>query len=113
MLVSENVTSGEHHLHISSADPAPGFEVFVKEVAGRFGSSFEGGEVEQVKMDDWNTDWIVLYPFSAVRSHSSSLFSFRLIEENSSLNRTDSNYPLIRIIPPLGRPLQQEEGGSI
>ncbi|KIK67879.1 hypothetical protein GYMLUDRAFT_36677 [Collybiopsis luxurians FD-317 M1] len=37
-LRTENITSGEHHLHVSTSDGAPGFAEFVFEVAKKFGA---------------------------------------------------------------------------
>lgn len=58
----ENVTTNEHHLHLAAADAAPGFELLVKDVAEEFGAT--GYVPTPVIMDDYNSDWDLLYPFS-------------------------------------------------
>lgn len=57
-------------MHIAAADGAPGLEALVMNIAIEFGVA--GSQAAIVTMDDTNTDWNSLYPFSAV-----SLF-FRL-----------------------------------
>ncbi|TFK34083.1 hypothetical protein BDQ12DRAFT_690347, partial [Crucibulum laeve] len=59
----ENVTTSEHHLHIASADGAPGFDLLVKDIVQEFGTA-DVAPIPVV-MDDYNSDWDSLYPFSA------------------------------------------------
>ncbi|KAL0954165.1 hypothetical protein HGRIS_005299 [Hohenbuehelia grisea] len=59
----ENITSQEHHLHIAAADPAPGFDTFAARIAQDFAAP--GHSLTREIMDDTNTDWDPLYPFSA------------------------------------------------
>ncbi|KAF8159229.1 hypothetical protein B0H34DRAFT_655155 [Crassisporium funariophilum] len=59
----ENVTSHEHHLHIAAADGAPGFQVLVNDIVKEF-STTDSPPIPVV-MDDHNSDWDSLYPFSA------------------------------------------------
>lgn len=66
------VTTNEHHLHIAAADAAPGFELLVKDIAEEFGAI--GYIPTPVIMDDYNNDWDLLYPFSAVSFFFYSLF---------------------------------------
>ncbi|KAF8806834.1 hypothetical protein BYT27DRAFT_7167035 [Phlegmacium glaucopus] len=58
----ENVTTNEHHLHLAAADGAPGFELLVKDIAQEFGAT--GNIPAPVIMDDYNSDWDLLYPYS-------------------------------------------------
>ncbi|KAF9458872.1 hypothetical protein BDZ94DRAFT_1225561 [Collybia nuda] len=62
----ENVTTHEQSLHIAAADGAPGFELLVNDIVKEFApaSVSEAGLVPVV-MDDYNSDWDSLYPFSA------------------------------------------------
>jgi len=66
---TENVTSGEHSLHMAAADAAPKFSDLVQRVAqhiqndGILNSSVL--PLSTVAMHDHNGDWDVLYPFSA------------------------------------------------
>ncbi|KAJ7056182.1 hypothetical protein C8F01DRAFT_1029694 [Mycena amicta] len=60
----ENVTTSEHHLHIATADGAPGFAELVQDIA----AEFSGVQAETVVMNDYNSDWDALYPFSAFLS---------------------------------------------
>ncbi|KAF7291994.1 Peptide hydrolase [Mycena indigotica] len=60
----ENITTSEHHLHIGTADGAPGFPQLVQDIA----SHFAGVQAEAVVMNDHNSDWDPLYPFSAFLS---------------------------------------------
>lgn len=66
VLSSENVTTGERHLHIGAADGAPGLEALVEGITAEFGAV--SSKAVQEKMDDWNGDWDILYPFSAFMS---------------------------------------------
>lgn len=71
------MSTQEHHLQIAAADGAPGFEVLAKDIIQEFGNYTH--VLEPVVVDDDNTDWDHLYPFSAVRSCSSGrviLFTF-------------------------------------
>jgi hypothetical protein len=56
-------------LHVSAADGAPGLEVLVADIARTFGVNEESEDVAlvPVQMDGYNSDWDILYPFSAVR----------------------------------------------
>ncbi|KAJ7923479.1 hypothetical protein B0H13DRAFT_1979948 [Mycena leptocephala] len=63
----ENVTTHEHHLHIASADGAPGFHELVKDITGEF-AGLSAVESVPVVMNDHNSDWDSLYPFSAFLS---------------------------------------------
>jgi len=62
----ENTTSHEQHLHLAAADATPGFLTLATEIATQFGTA--DIEPKQVIMDDWNSHWDVLYPFSAYLS---------------------------------------------
>jgi hypothetical protein len=59
------LNTGEQHLHIAAADGAPGFDDLVYDITTHFGA--DGVPAKAVVMDDWNSDWDTLYPFSAVR----------------------------------------------
>ncbi|KAJ7031858.1 hypothetical protein C8F04DRAFT_1109292 [Mycena alexandri] len=63
----ENVTTHEHHLHIAAADGAPGFHELVKDISTEFGGVLAPVPTALV-MDDYNSDWDSLYPFSAFLS---------------------------------------------
>ncbi|KAI0741328.1 hypothetical protein C8Q80DRAFT_1221427 [Daedaleopsis nitida] len=63
VLHMENITSQEQHLHIAAADAAPGFHSLAVDIANEF--SVPGVTLTSVVMDDWNTDWDTMYPFSA------------------------------------------------
>ena len=63
------ITSNERYLHVSAADGAPGFEQLVQDIAANFGVA--GTQAAQEDMHDWNGDWDILYPFSAVSSDCS------------------------------------------
>ncbi|EIW75315.1 hypothetical protein CONPUDRAFT_169679 [Coniophora puteana RWD-64-598 SS2] len=63
---NESLDSKEQHLHIAAADGAPGFDRLVKDIADKFGA--DDVPPRAVIMDDWNTDWDTLYPFSAFLS---------------------------------------------
>ncbi|KAF4610913.1 hypothetical protein D9613_007233 [Agrocybe pediades] len=66
VLHTENITTHEHHLHIAAADGAPGFESLVNDIVNEF--SVHGQGLTPVVMDDYNSDWDTLYPFSAFLS---------------------------------------------
>jgi len=61
-LHTENITSGEFSLHIAAADAAPGFKILVDSITTNFG--LPGDTAKANAMDDWNSDWDTLYPFS-------------------------------------------------
>lgn len=63
-------TSQEHHLHLATADGAPGFHSLVTDIANEFAAT--GSTLVPVVMDDYNSDWDPLYPFSAVRHRCSN-----------------------------------------
>ncbi|KAJ6577643.1 hypothetical protein B0H19DRAFT_1120767 [Mycena capillaripes] len=62
----ENVTTHEHHLHIASADGAPGFNELVTDITTEFAPS--ALKPLPLVMNDYNSDWDSLYPFSAFLS---------------------------------------------
>lgn len=62
----ENLQTHEHNLHIAAADGAPGLDLLVNDLAEEFGVT--GMPATFVTMDDNNTDWNSLYPFSAFLS---------------------------------------------
>ncbi|THU88630.1 hypothetical protein K435DRAFT_866100 [Dendrothele bispora CBS 962.96] len=69
VLRTENITTGEHHLHLSTSDGAPGFQALVHEIAKEFGSGPEESEnpealPEPIVMDRYNSDWDPMFPFS-------------------------------------------------
>ncbi|KAF9264544.1 hypothetical protein L218DRAFT_958254 [Marasmius fiardii PR-910] len=76
MLRTENITTGEHHLHISTSDGGPGFPELIHDIAKEFGvppEIQENGEVtafvpEPITMDEYNSDWDSMYPFSSFLS---------------------------------------------
>ncbi|KAM5532207.1 hypothetical protein V8D89_014107 [Ganoderma adspersum] len=59
----ENITSAEQHLHVAGSDGAPGFHTLAADIAREF--SVPGVTPTTVVMDDWNSDWDTIYPFSA------------------------------------------------
>ncbi|EIW58152.1 uncharacterized protein TRAVEDRAFT_28892 [Trametes versicolor FP-101664 SS1] len=59
----ENITSEEQHLHIAAADGAPGFHSLAADIAKAF--STPDVTPTSVVMNDWNSDWDTVYPFSA------------------------------------------------
>ncbi|KAJ3908844.1 hypothetical protein F5879DRAFT_935898 [Lentinula edodes] len=78
---TENITTGEHHLHLSTSDGAPNFEHLVYEVAKEFSapaitkpsisdnaSTVAAGipvpQPEPILMDWYNSDWDPMFPFS-------------------------------------------------
>lgn len=65
LMCSMQITSQEQHLHIGTADSAPGFDEMAYEISQRFG--IPDVEPARVVMNDWNADWDTIYPFSAVR----------------------------------------------
>ncbi|TDL26482.1 hypothetical protein BD410DRAFT_741807 [Rickenella mellea] len=60
---SENITNNEVHLHMASADGAPGFETLVQDIAKFVGG--ENAQHESVDMNLYASDWDALFPFSA------------------------------------------------
>ncbi|KAH7910240.1 hypothetical protein BJ138DRAFT_132560 [Hygrophoropsis aurantiaca] len=66
VLHKENLNTQEQHLHIAAADGAPGFADLAVSIAEKFGVN--GTPPSAVIMDDWNSDWDSLYPFSAFLS---------------------------------------------
>ena len=67
------ITSEEQHLHVAAADGAPRFHDLAVEIAKEF--SIPGVTPETVVMDDWNSDWDTIYPFSAVCAFPFNLHS--------------------------------------
>ncbi|KAH7098555.1 hypothetical protein BKA62DRAFT_712707 [Auriculariales sp. MPI-PUGE-AT-0066] len=68
----ENVTSNELTLHVGGADRAGGMPQLAMEIAEEFG--VKGSQATSVVMDDWNTEWDHLYPFSAfIKPHTIKL----------------------------------------
>ncbi|KAG6889796.1 hypothetical protein C0992_004061 [Termitomyces sp. T32_za158] len=67
----ENVTTHEQSLHLASADGAPGFDLVANRIVDDFVSewadSTDNASVALVPlpMDDYNSEWDSLYPFSA------------------------------------------------
>ncbi|KAJ7625774.1 hypothetical protein FB45DRAFT_922289 [Roridomyces roridus] len=61
----ENSTTQEHTLHLATADGAPGFPQLVRDIAAEFAPQTD---VLAVKMNDHNSDWDPLYPFSSFLS---------------------------------------------
>jgi hypothetical protein len=51
-------------LHIAAADGAPGLDLLVADIAQEFGAG--DAPAAFITMDDNNTDWNPLYPFSSV-----------------------------------------------
>lgn len=58
------ITSQEQHLHIATADGAPGFDLLANSIAGLFTGKEEALSLEA--MHDHNPNWDPLFPFSAV-----------------------------------------------
>ncbi|KAI9062799.1 hypothetical protein FKP32DRAFT_1629419 [Trametes sanguinea] len=59
----ENITSEEQHLHVAAADGAPGFHELAANIAKEF--SVPDATPTTVVMDEWNSDWDTIYPFSS------------------------------------------------
>jgi len=56
-------------MHIASADGAPGFESFVKDMIDEFAAPHVRGQADilvPVVMDEYTSDWDIIYPFSNV-----------------------------------------------
>ncbi|KAJ7509606.1 hypothetical protein B0H11DRAFT_1960274 [Mycena galericulata] len=62
----ENATTHEHHLHIAAADGAPGLDALVQDISREF-APLQTTAIPVV-MNDQNSDWDSLYPFSAFLS---------------------------------------------
>lgn len=58
------LASQEQHLHVASADSAPGFVELAHDIADKFGMDQVPPKV--MVMDNYNNDWDTIYPFSAV-----------------------------------------------
>jgi len=58
----ENITSAEQHLHFAVADAAPGYPELAQKISQEFG--IEGVPAVSTTMNDWNTYWEPMYPFS-------------------------------------------------
>jgi len=72
----------EQSLHIAAADAAPGLDLLVNGIAREV-----GGAPDIIIMDDNNTDWNSLYPFSSVCSRSlQSMRSLIIIYPSSYLH---------------------------
>ncbi|KAG5727720.1 hypothetical protein E4T56_gene20743 [Termitomyces sp. T112] len=67
----ENITTQEQSLHLASADSAPGFDLIANRVVDDFIYDWAGSTdnasvaLVPVAMDDYNSEWDSLYPFSA------------------------------------------------
>ncbi|KAG6852571.1 hypothetical protein C0991_010900 [Blastosporella zonata] len=65
----ENITTHEQTLHIAAADGAPGFELLAQNIVDDFVVRRVGGAADAalapVIMDEYNSAWDPLYPFSA------------------------------------------------
>ncbi|KAG6824560.1 hypothetical protein H0H93_001900, partial [Arthromyces matolae] len=69
----ENITTHEQSLHIATADGAPGFYNLANSIADDFvhgwahsnGAENTSIALTPVVMDDYNSEWDSLYPFSA------------------------------------------------
>lgn len=66
VLHTENITSNEQRLHIGRADGAPGFELLVEDIIKEFSATDVLPKPEV--MNDYNSDWDALYPFSTFLS---------------------------------------------
>jgi len=66
VLHHENLQTHAQDLHIAAADGAPGLDLLVSDIAAEFGVA--GVPAAFVTMDDNNTDWNPLYPFSSFLS---------------------------------------------
>jgi len=65
-------------LHIAAADGAPGLDSLVADIAKEFGVT--DAPASFITMDDNNTDWNPLYPFSSVPYSQLSLRNRGLID---------------------------------
>ncbi|TFY54790.1 hypothetical protein EVG20_g9564, partial [Dentipellis fragilis] len=63
---ASQITTSERFLHIGAADGAPGLDALVAEITAEFGAP--GTSAVQEIMDDNNSDWDILYPFSSFMS---------------------------------------------
>ena len=68
------ITSEEQHLHVAAADAAPGFHSLAWDIAKEF--SVPDATPTTVVMNDWNSDWDTMYPFSAVSARRRLGFPF-------------------------------------
>lgn len=66
ILHSENITTQEQFLHIAGSDGAPGLALLVEDITKEFSTS--DVVPEPIVMNDYNSDWDSLYPFSAFLS---------------------------------------------
>lgn len=64
--IGNQITSGEQHLHIAGADGAPGFDLLVTKIVQEFSTTDVIPKPSVV--NDYNSDWDALYPFSAFLS---------------------------------------------
>ncbi|KIY51748.1 hypothetical protein FISHEDRAFT_36479 [Fistulina hepatica ATCC 64428] len=64
---SENMTSHEESLNFATSDGAPKFEVLARDIAQHVTPEM-ADTFTSVVMDDYNSEWNVMYPFSAVLS---------------------------------------------
>lgn len=60
------ITTQEQFLHIAGADGAPGFDLLVEDIAREFSTT--AMLPKPLVMNDYNSDWDSLYPFSAFLS---------------------------------------------
>ncbi|KAJ7639617.1 hypothetical protein DFH06DRAFT_1217545 [Mycena polygramma] len=88
----ENVTTHEHHLHIATADGAPGFHELVTELTTEFAGPSALAPTALV-MNDYNADWDSLYPFSAFLSPYKIALSVDAAY-NSPWNEPDTSFTL-------------------
>lgn len=69
LIMDEQITSQERHLHVAAADAAPGFPALVYDIAKQFSiadPSSGSPLAESIVMNEYNSDWDPLYPFSSV-----------------------------------------------
>ncbi|KIM75670.1 hypothetical protein PILCRDRAFT_669287, partial [Piloderma croceum F 1598] len=66
VLHHENLQTHAQDLHIAAADGAPGLELLVADIAKEFGVT--DAPASFITMNDNNTDWNPLYPFSSFLS---------------------------------------------
>jgi len=62
----DNITTQEQRLHVAAADGAPGFEFLARNIATEF--SISDAVPTTVIMNEWNSEWDTLYPFSSFLS---------------------------------------------
>uniref|UniRef100_D8PVI5 Peptide hydrolase n=1 Tax=Schizophyllum commune (strain H4-8 / FGSC 9210) TaxID=578458 RepID=D8PVI5_SCHCM len=68
MIHMENVTSGEHKLHIGGFDPAPDLEILARDIATALPAAAPETTFGAVDMTPYNSDWNSIYPVSAFLS---------------------------------------------